>query len=143
MKITIMTKNSAIALFLIANVFTSIYALPLTTKVRIENKKESLSLQQDVEDVLIRKGLQEDIAKKRVTQLFTQEESMDKLSYLYSSRVLEVSKEKLDMQLAELALFNKEMELNSYKSLYTLVQSTKRDALTKRQKDELKALAAI
>lgn len=140
-KITILTKNSAIALFLVANVFTSLYAIPITTKVRIENKKQNISLSQDIEEVLIDKGLDINVAKERVTALFSEKININKLNALYTNKVLGVSKSKLNSKIAELALFKKYLELDSYESLYTLVQSTKRVALNKKQKEELRVIA--
>jgi len=143
MKRTNLTKKSTITLFLLTAIFTSVYAQPVIYRVKTIRQQQNSSLKHDIESVLIKKGLDLSVAKKRVKELLKDDYTLTKLDNLYNNKVLQLNKVKIDEKLAELALFNKNIELDSYSSLYTLVQDTKVKPLNKIQKDELKSIVEM
>lgn len=90
---------------------------------------------------MIDKGLNEEVAFNKVSKLL-KNSNTDKLNHIYNSSELLISKEKLNNAFVKYALYEKNLDFNSYDSLIGLIQSASVDRLDNKQLRYVKQIAS-
>lgn len=142
-KILILTKRSFLIIFLFSNTISLLSAAPYPYDRFSYNRQTITDLHVDIKEKLISKGLQDDIAVKKIDKLFTcNKNAAYKLSRLSADSTLMLSKEKMVETLATYALFENSLNLSSYESVIGFVQRINPD-LNKAQLSAIKRIASI
>lgn len=144
MKIKVLTQRSVLVLFLAANAFNPLLALPLKSHPVVKRNQQVSSIFQKINNILQEKGLDSDAALQKVTALLEADaKTLDRLHYLYESPELFISKEQLVEELANYALFEKKLDLNSYDSLIGLAQSVLSRPLVQKEFNYLQQIPSM
>lgn len=123
-KISILTKRSVFLIFLVSSAANPLFASTIYIYSASERYQEAPITHNDIQNVLISKGLENSVAiKKSQTVLKSSQNSYSKLTHLSHNPKLGLSKKKIIEAFAKYALFDKECDLNSYDSLVGFVQS--------------------
>ena len=120
-KIFILTKRSIFLIFLVSNSINPLLASPLVSASSYQRYQRNI-LHVDIQNELIGRGLQEDVAILKVKKLFSKDMSF-KIAQLYKHPDLNLTKDKVLDALVKYALFDKSFDLNSYDSLLGFVQN--------------------
>ena len=144
-RITFLTKGSMLFVLLVSNSVNPLLALPPKPNPIVKNNREISRVSNEIKSLLFNKGLDKEVAIKKVNKLFenSKHNSIDKLLHLYNNPELSISKERLNKTLSEYALHEKSLDLNSYSSLIGLVQSTMFQSLNKKQLDYINHIASL
>ena len=137
------TKRSMAIILLISGSFTALSARVLEENSLISNSK-SIAVHQELSDILVKKGLEASVANEKVNHFLANRPSTTFiLDALKRSEVLNLSETKFNEALAKQALLGNHIDFSSYKSLASLVQTTKAVPLTLTQIKELQTIAAL
>ena len=137
-KIFVLSKRSLFLLFLVSNTIQAdTLALPISVETQIEKKQNKKFSAYDIEQSLNNKGLDKDVASKKVAKLLQKNpQILEICTKLLKHPKLNFSQEDILQTLASYALFEKNIEPNSYDTLVGFAQKIKYQ-LTKQ---ELQAL---
>ena len=141
-RITFFTKHTLLVILLASGTFNPLLALPLKKYSIVKKNQQNSNVSQKIQAILVDKGLDEEVALSKVNKLF-KNSNTDKLNHLYSSSNLSVSKENLNDALAKYALYEKNLDFNSYDSLLGLIQSTSLNRLNNKQLQYVKRIASL
>ena len=144
LRITLLTKHSVFFVFLISNTVNPLLASAAQPISIVKNRQQRSSLYQDIINLLIQRGLDENVAVKKVKNLFKDSKTTsDNLSHLYNYPELFISKEKIDETLANYALHEKSFSASSYTSLIGLSQNILLQPLSNEQLDTVKHITSL
>lgn len=138
------SKRSLFVVLLVSYTVNPLIALPIevNSKVLKSNQKSSI-FSNEVENILIDRGLEVGSAKAKIRKLFQNNKNIDyKLQELCTEN-LSVTKEKLVEKLAMYALQEKKLDLNSYTSLIGLMQSVSLKILDKNELEHIEYVASL
>ncbi|MFT7005491.1 MAG: 5'-3' exonuclease [Sulfurimonas sp.] len=136
----IIIKRTVLSVLLTTTLINPLYANQSKSNSLIE-KKQKISTTQEIKNILVNKGLCEEVTDLRVSNLFKNNENkIDKLSHLYNNPYLSITKENLYSALSTYALYEKHLDLNSFSSVIGLIQSIKIQALDKEQLEYIKCI---
>lgn len=143
-RIVFFTKRSVLFVLLVGNAFNPLLALEPKSHSIVKNKIQVSSIEIDIKNILINKGLDVEAAKSKVNKLFKNTDyRVDTLFHLYNTPELLTSKEILHDALAKYALYEKTLDISSYGSLVGLIQSTSLKPLDTIQLDAIRHISVL
>ena len=141
-KIRILTQQSVLVVFLLANAVNPLLALPNKVQTNVKRKQRTLDLHKELKNLLINKGLEGQVADAKSKKLLKNVENLSLLSKLYESSEFQLSKENILETLCKYALYEKTLELNSYSAHLGFLQHLLGRPLNNRELKELEQIAA-
>jgi len=136
------SKRSVLFILLTGSTFNPLLALPYEPYLTSKSTLQISSVKIEIRNKLIDKGLDKDIAISKTNKLFSNNKhAANSIFDLYNYPEIFISKEKLNDALAKYALYEKHLDLSSYKSLISLAQTVSLQPLTPKHLDTLKHLA--
>ena len=143
-QIRIFTQQSILVILLASNTLSPLLALPLKPHATIKRNLQTSSILQKIKNILVEKGLDNDIALEKTNTLLRVDKStIAKLQCLYESSKLSISQEALVEELAKYALYGKELDVNSYNSLIGLTQNILSRPLNNTELNHIQDIASI
>lgn len=136
------SKRSVLFILLTGSAFNPLLALPNEPYLITKSTLQISSVEIDIRNILIGKGLDKDIAISKTKKLFSNNKyRANSIFDLYNYPEIFISKEKLNDALAKYALYEKHLDLSSYKSLVSLAQTVSLKSLSSKHLNTLKYLA--
>ena len=143
-KIVFYTKRSVLFVLLASSAVNPLLALEPKPYSITKNKQQVSSVEIDIKNILVDKGMQKDVAQSKVKKMFKSSKyKAETISHLYNSPELFASKEKLNDALAKYALYEKSLDFGSYSSLIGLAQSISVEPLGQKQLETIKQIATL
>lgn len=135
------SKRSVLLILLTSSAFNPLLALPNQPYSIVKSTLQISSIEIDIGNILISKGLDKDIAVIKTNKLFFNNKyTANSISDLYNYPEIFISKEKLNDELAKYALYEKHLDLNSYNSMVSLAQAVSLQSLSTKHLSTLKHL---
>jgi len=141
-RISLFKKRSLLVILLVGSTANPLFALPAKNNFVIKRDIKKINISQEIQNLLVDKGLEKDIALHKTDKLFKNSNNIEnKLSRIYNSSNLGISKEKLDETLSRYALHEDSLDLNSYSGVLGLVQNVSLKKLDTIELNEIKKIA--
>lgn len=141
-KIAFFEKRSLFIILLASSTVNPLLALPAKNPSVIKRDIKSSKFSQNIQNLLVNKGLEKEIALKKTNKLFTSSENFEnRLQHIYNSFKLSISKEKLNDALVKYALYEKSLDLNSYSGVLGFLQNISLQKLDDQQLSNIKKIA--
>lgn len=141
-RIALLKNRSLFIILLASSTVNPLLALPVKNQSIVKRSVKSSKLSQAVQNTLINKGLEKEVALGKVNKLFSSIENFEnKLTYIYASGEFSISKEKLHNTLMSYALYEKNLDLNSYSGVLGFIQSASLQKLDSKQLNSIKKIA--
>ena len=133
--IRVITQQSVLIIFLISNSLNPLLALPTKAPISKKRNQKTVNVFQEIQNILVEKGLDNDAALEKTKKLlYTKQNTIEKLQYLNSGKLHIPQKELLET-LAKYALYEKELNLNSYGDLLSFYQNILNRSLNHEEKE--------
>jgi len=136
--------QTALMVILAVNVFVPALSAEVC-EIRIERKSESSMIYKRVYDLLVDSGLDADVAKQKVSGLFSADTSKLDLRFqnLTSHPELGIEHESLIKVFSKRALYDRAINLEDYHTLTSLVHDIKGHALSDAQRHAILQVSAL
>lgn len=142
--IALFKKRSLFIILLASSTANPLLALPKQSHPIIKRNVKSSYISQKIQDQLINKGLEQEIASKKINKLFQNNKNLEyKLNHIYNSSILSISKEKLNDTLGKYALYEKSLDLNSYSGILGFIQNISMKKLNEKELNAIKDIALL
>jgi len=143
-RITLFKKQSLLIILLVGSTANPLLALPLKNPSVIKKDVQQLQITQEIKNILINKGLEQESALKKVAKVFKNNKNVEsKINRIYTSSTLSLSKDKINDSLVKYALYEKTLDLNSYSGVLGFIQTISLEKMDTQHLSEIKAIANI
>lgn len=123
-RIRVIVQRSVLVVFLAANSFNPLLALSTKVPTTSKRNQKVVGLFQEIKNILINKGLNEDAAFKKTVKLLQGKDNIvEKIYNFKNASELSISHDRLTETLAKYALHEKDLQLDSYTSFIGFTQS--------------------
>jgi len=136
--------RSLLVAILVGSSMTPLLAVPSKTFFVTKSKRQNLQIFHNVKDALTQKGLDEEASLYKVNKLFEKSANFTaKVSLLSKNPILSLSQESINNALVKYALYEKNLNLNSYSSLVSFVQNATSQPLNNEQLQYLSSVSSL